>query len=377
MPVRLRTCLVALGLGSSPGVAHAAAPAARPAEEPARPTIVVTVHSDVDAVLDDALRAIQAHTQGGPTDLVIERSPIPGSDLRAQMRRAKTLAEQHAAAGVFWLDLESDDEFLLYLFEPEGLRVLVRKIPTSVEDQAAAIESLGVIVGSSSEAIAAGETIGMTPVDTEAVVVDPAKTESAAPEPPPVETSATVNAPPPKPPRAWKILRVSLAYTGSSYARAMPWQQGGSLALSAAVAPRLYLGLDYTMLAPDRVTTPVPLQLWRHPIAIHFGFHQMLVRWLALDAELAAGLTLDAWRRTDTDESGVRAIGTVAPWLYLRFAVWRGLSLDLGVGAEVPLNDFDYVWSCAGQMSTCPEDDVVVSPDPVRGRVRGGFSYSF
>jgi hypothetical protein len=104
----------------------------------------------------------------------------------------------------------------------------------------------------------------------------------------------------------------------------------------------------------------------------------MLVRWLALDAELAAGLTVDAWKRTDTDESGLRAIGTVAPWLYLRFLVWRGLSVDVGVGAEVPLNDFDYVWTCGNEMpGACPEDKVVVSPDPVRGRVRGGLSYSF
>lgn len=377
-PHTLGACLLA---GLTTGVIGAPARAAPPAPpddaQPEGSIVVVSVNSESDELLDSALRAIQAHTQGTAARVIIERSPIPGSDLRAQMKHAREVAEEHGADGVFWLDLENDEEFLLYLFEPEGLRVLVRRIPTSVEDRPAAIESLGVIVGSSSEAIAAGETIGMTPVDTEV--------ELAATEPPEPEPEATVTAtatpPPPPPPerpsRAWKILRVSVAYAGTSYASNMRWQQGGSIAVAGAIAPRLYLGADYTVLAPTSVSDPVPLQVMRHPLAVHFGFQQQLVNWLALDAQIGAGLTIDAWKRTDTDDQGLRFVGTVAPWLYFRFFLARGLSLDLGVGAEVALNEFDYIWSCDSAVMTCPEDLVVVDPDRFRGRVRGGFSYSF
>ena len=361
------------------GAAHAAPPAPPGDAQPEGSLVVVSVNSESDELLDSALRAIQAHTQGTAAKVIIERTPIPGSDLRAQMKHAREVADEHGADGVFWLDLENDEEFLLYLFEPEGLRVLVRRVPTSVEDRPAAIESLGVIVGSSSEAIAAGETIGMTPVDTE---VDLAASEPSKPEaePEPTISASAVPAPPPppeRPSRAWRILRISLAYAGTSYAPNMRWQQGGSIAVAGAIAPRLYLGADYTVLAPTAVDEPVPLQVMRHPLAVHFGFQQPLVDWLALDAQVGAGLTIDAWKRTDTDDQGLRFVGTVAPWLYFRFFLARGLSLDIGVGAEVALNEFDYVWSCDEAAMMCPDDLVVVDPDRFRGRLRGGFSYSF
>jgi hypothetical protein len=359
-----------------------AAPPAPPTErvqEETAPTIVVLVNGDVDELLDAALVAIQAHTQGRPVELLVERSPVEGSGLREQMKQARALAEEHDASGVFWLDLENDQEFLLYLFEPEGLRVLVRRIPTSVEDRPAAIESLGVIVGSSSEAIAAGETIGMTPVEEVAVVEAETEPEATAPTLPEEKPTVTADAPPAstKPGRAWKILRVSLAYAGTSYSDQVRWQHGGSLALSAAVAPRFYVGVDYTLLAPSTVDQPVPMRIFRHPIAAHFGFQQSLVSWLALDAQVSGGVTIDDWDRLDVDEGGVRSVASLGAWLYLHFFVGGGVSIDLGVGADAALSVFDYVATCNPNMMMCPDELVVIDPHILRGRVRGGVSYSF
>jgi hypothetical protein len=347
--------------------ALAVAVAVAPAEDPSpeRPTIVVSIDGHTEDLLAAAVRAIEAHAQG--VSLVVERSRLPGADLRAHMREAERLAQLHGATGVFWLDLQSEDEFLLYLFEPEGLRVLVRRIPTSAADRPAAIESVGVIVGSSSEALASGETIGMTPVDP-ALTREPEPESAPTPVPPPVEPR-----PPPAPaPRLWKHLRISLAYAGTTYARNMPWQQGGALAVAAAVAPRLHVGVEYSLLAPDRIREPIPLELWRHPIAAHVGFQQTLVRWLALDGQLAAGLTIDDWRRLDAQRSGLRAVGTVAPWTFLRVFLGGGFSLDVGVGAEFMLGSWRYTWQCEEQ-----RECVAVRPDVVRGRVRGGISYTF
>jgi hypothetical protein len=365
--VLLRGPFLALALAGL-GPPEPTASAGEAAADPEAAVVVLSLRGEGDELQQAAVRAIRAHMQGSPVELRIEHSLPSGSDLRSQMRAARELAQRHAAQGVFWLDLEQGDEFLLYLFEREGLRVLVRRIPTSEQDRPAALESLGVIVGSSSEALAAGETIGMTPVTT-ATEVGPGE---RAPEPAPTAVRPTqVRS---SPARAWKTVRVSLAYAGTSYAPNLRWQQGGVVALAAAVAPRLYVGADYTLLSPSRIDEPVSLELWRHPIAAHFGFHQPLVRWLALDAELAGGVTLDRWRRTDLRLAGVRAIGTLAAWVHLRFRVVAQLSVDVGVGAEVPLNRFDYTFECT--TAPCPDARAVV-PDPVRGRVRGGLSYSF
>src|SRR6185503_11183674 len=132
----------------------------------------------------------------------------------------------------------AEKDWLIYLAEPHGERVLVRRIPVGADGTVAAVEAAAVITRESTEALLAGQKIGMEPI------VMPA--EPGAPPAPATPTQPS--APRPRTPAAPEPRHgvvLSLAYYGDGFARRIPWQSGVRLSAVFRSSLGLYAGLGY------------------------------------------------------------------------------------------------------------------------------------
>ncbi|MBM4362832.1 MAG: hypothetical protein FJ104_09140, partial [Deltaproteobacteria bacterium] len=152
------TCAVALSLLGA-GAAQGAEPS------PSREVVFVEpAGGSVDPELRAALEA-QLATSAVPLSFVRFAAPLP--TLREQVAAARALAAGREVAGIFWLDDRAGDDWMLYLAEPDGDRVLVRRIEVDRGNLGAASEGSAVILRDSATALLAGSTLGMQPLALE------------------------------------------------------------------------------------------------------------------------------------------------------------------------------------------------------------------
>jgi hypothetical protein len=320
-----------------------------------QPTVVLVTPLDPSAAQTETLEAIRAQLSDLPVRLVVEPRG-PTGDLRAQLDVATGLAATHHARGVFWLDVDTPGDALLYLLDAEGRRLLLRRIRRdAAAGDAALTEEVANVARAHVAALAEGREIGMVPVTL------------PTPTPP---TPARKPAPPAPPSRRRSTLALDVAYVGSAWASAFPWQSGTVLGLEWAhdlgFLARLGLTVFPSTNFDDGATT---IRLTRHPVELAAGWDVHVDR-LRLGGEL--GATVDPITRTTMHvPPGVRPApdavdGTFAlsPKVRIALRVWPWLSLFTRIGVDFFLVQNDFRLS---------DQPAFVSPHAVRARLELGI----
>jgi hypothetical protein len=328
------------------------------------------------------LRAVRAHVASEGEPLHVERPGAWPPSQQARIREAMGLAARHAARGVLWVEAPEGDDVLLYLVEPEGLRVLLRRIPAPQGERPATFESLGVIVGSVARGLQEGRTIGMTEAPADARD-DAAEAVEAAPEARGTDTPRVVPKPGPVPPvparrRDWRRLRVAAGWIGSTYGDPDHWQNAFGAAIHVRPVRRLELGIAYDGALPARiVTADAELVLRRHQVVLTVGYVGTVYR--RVDLELVAVGGLEAQSREAS--SNVVAVGPDRRFLLAVFGARGRLAVrlvgELRALAEVGV---DGIVAHVDQVIVPPGSDmrrVLLDAWPARVRVGAGLAYAF
>ncbi len=366
-------------------------PAAEPAPEAAAqaaPRVLVLVPEGDAEERAGFIRAVQAHLAS--SDVTVERRPIPAHVPRtvaALAAHASAAAAAAGALGAFWIE-SAEQAVLVYLVEPDGARILVRRLDRPPGTEAAVAESVGVVVRASAEALAAGRRIGMT-----AVPAPPPAAREVSPSPPPEVSEPPASAPPevseppapapppPRPPagsrRPPRRPRVDLRsfYAGGNLAAGIPWQHGVGGDVLVEPLPRFFVAVGYTYFPPARVSTPwLSVLLDRHAPRVDLGGRP----WVHRRAELAlrAGASLEILRRRSVPGSlpaqtpSRRVVPVLGAGVELRVRLVRRFFAWVGAGADVPLVRPRYL------VVPDPADDpvVVTRLDAVRGTFAAGLA---
>lgn len=333
----------------------------------------------IRASLTDAL---EAQLTGTGTTLHWHTLTGLGTDLRAAIDQGKPLSEEHAALGVFWLDASGSDDWLLYLMDASGERVLARRIEAAAASPAATIEAIAVIVREAAAALVAGRPIAMAPVAT--VPADPAPepavepTAPIAPAPaPPTARSPIAASPPTAPPTQTPgAFRFALSYVGSPLSEDQPWQSGLGLQLSAFHEAGLFVGLGYTLLPTINARAAgFALTVHRRPIRVLFGAGMALGRSLRVDAEgaglldVATRTTLSTPETAEPTRADTKLIVGASIAARLSWIPQPSVELFLSLGADVFLNRFDYVSERDGMQQT------LLSPWPLSPTAELGIAF--
>lgn len=303
------------------------------ASGPTPQRVVLLVPPALAGEAGEALEAIRAQMAGSQVELVVD-SPEPArsvpSDIRSAIEAASAAAQKHGALGTFWLDVRPPNDIVLYLFEPEGSRVLLRRVHRKDAAPSAAYEEVAAIVRSTTTALREGREIGM---------------ESIGPEPPP-PPPAVEPAPKREPHAAADLAHawLALTYAGDTYANAHPWQSGGGVSAALAPVRSLYAGAGLTFYPPFDFTVPgATASLTRLDFDAFFGLVHSAGP-LALGGEIAFVVD-DSMRDTVEHGPQVRAAPSSSQASFggaVRARLWWSLPKPLewlrfvgGIGAEV------------------------------------------
>lgn len=130
---------------------------------PSNQTVVVIAERHRGDLTGKLLEAVQGHLLDLPVALKIEWVESMEESLRSKVRLARQAALRNDAVTVFWADISSPEQIFLYLSHPAGERILIRDLGGENESEASRLETLGIIVRTSVEAILEGGTIGIHP----------------------------------------------------------------------------------------------------------------------------------------------------------------------------------------------------------------------
>jgi hypothetical protein len=217
----VRAALVLAGALFAPGAAFAQEDAGAPAV--ARREVEVAIAGDekpraaVETVLRERVSGLKLSPSFRAIDAVASRDVL-----------ATTATTDDRLARV-WIDLSDREKVALYVVDEVKERVLVRTIVRNANPEVT-WEELGLIVGVTLEALAAGQLIGIT---------RDAAREELLPPPPPVPIAPAPAPPPPDRPAPPPPIRATWKPAGGlGYVGEVP---GGGLGLTSAVALLLEL----------------------------------------------------------------------------------------------------------------------------------------
>jgi hypothetical protein len=302
----------------------------------------------IQAALSDAL---DAQLTGSGTAVHWLAMTSPSTDLRAAIAQGKPAAATHHAAGVFWLDSSSADDWLLYLMDASGERILARRMEGAAQALSAAVEAIAVIVRESARALLAGQPIEMEPV---AEITPPAAAAPTQPAPSAVpEPAPSAPAPAPTEAPAETVagpIRAGIAYVGGPLSRSVWWQHGLALQLGLMLRSGLYMQLSYALLPPTEVTQGAfGMSVQRHPTRLGIGYRAHVGGGLRLDAEAQAVVDPTQRHTLATPNTSAGTPDDTA-WIFgasaqgrLTLVVQARVELFLGLGLDVFFNRFDYV----------------------------------
>jgi hypothetical protein len=334
-----------------------------------RPPAIVFIAPST-AELDKELRdALTAQLSGASAELVFEHFAAEGASLRRQMQEASAIARAHSAAGVFWLDPQPDGDWLLYFVDPDGNRMLVRRIDAPAIS--AGVEAVAVITRQSIDALLAGGTIGMQSVPKSQASAVPPSQPAAPLEPHPTKPPDSNQPSPP----FFSGLSFSAAYFGDLPASEIGWQSGLAIGVGYRFSPGFYVDAGYTLLpGVEVVSDPIVLKITRYPIHIEGGFafgHGRLV------PAIGGRATVEIRGRHALSTSGsftgtpdrTRAVVLLSPRLRLDYAFSLALGAYVAAGVDFEVNGFSFVSRIAGQ------DRVVLEPYVARPTIEVGLSF--
>lgn len=347
-------------------------------------TVIFMVPRKLDATTEQALEAVQAQITELPASVMV-LSMGRARSLTDKTAKASELAAQNSAAGVFWLEM-SDDELLLHLVDPEGERILVRRVSRASGDTAA-IDSVAVIARGLTRALLEGRQIGLEPLP--GVPVPPP--EDTTPDDPPDEPAQPVD---PKKDRG--VFRVMTMYHGNSYAPQQSWQSGVSIAAAWQFKIGVYAGAGYTVspqkfatrLSSQTADTALVINIARNPIDVFAGY-QWRKGAFALDAQLGLvldintvrAITLDPTQNTP-DEDRLDYIDSrpvlfgIAPRVAAHWRPLEVFSLFFGVGADFQVVNRQYFVEFFDPDTNSFLDKVTyLEPRVVRPHIVAGVSF--
>jgi hypothetical protein len=327
---------------------------------------------ELDASLRDALTA---QLSGSSAVLVFEHFSVDGAPLRRQVSEARSLAAAHDAAGVYWLDAQSEKDWLLYLAERSGDRVLVRRLEIETGGTAAAVEAVSVITRQSTDALLAGQTIGMQPVD---VPAEGGASSEPSPQPA-VPPASGAEEPKPRtptvagPPR--RAIAIGIGYYGDSFASQIPWQSGMRFGASYRSSFGLYAGAGYVFFRESTVQAPhVAFQITRTPIDLGVGLE--LARGRLVPSVGLRGIVDVVHRQGISAEPPAVAtpdttlpVVFLSPRLQVGYTVSEALGVYLGGGVDFAINAFSFISRVDGR------DDVLLSLRGVRLSAEAGLTF--
>lgn len=314
----------------------------------ARPNLVFVLPQDLDAELqnavEDAIGTQLALVNARPILLDAPASPSPLT-IEERVATSVTLAEQHDAVGVLWLDIRPTDHWFVYAMDRRAERVVVRPLLVRKESLAAGIESVSVIARASAEALVRGE-----PVLGEPVEVPPPRPPPPTAAPTPAPAAAPAPADEPGTAQSHE-LRLALGYHGETFASEQPWQSGAVVGASFLWSNGPYVGASFSWFPEHTFGDSVRFAVQRRPLSLLGGFRFRLGEHLALDAELGATLDVRSRRTVDTpvtvaarpDER--RYVVSIVPRARLEALPARWLGLFAALSLDVLLNEFDYLIS--------------------------------
>jgi len=327
----------------------------------AQGSMVFLLAPDMEPVVRAALiDAVEAHLTGTGTTLhwhpMTNASGSP--DLRAAIEQGKPVARAQQAAGVFWLDASDSADWLLYLMNTGGDRIVARRLEGASATPSASVEAVALIVRESAAALIAGLPIAMDPVAPPATAPDPNAVSATTPTSPTTETTPANSAPgaaaaaSPAATTAFEpgALRVSLAYLGTPLSNQVPWQHGLSLRVLGVTDAGWFAGLGFTLFSSvDVDAEDASVNLQRRPFRAIVGGEFRVTKGVRVALDLSAIVDFTARRTTTTaddtnatdSETQVILGGGVAA--RIAWALQPTVDLFVGVGVDGFLNRFDYV----------------------------------
>jgi hypothetical protein len=321
--------------------------------------------------LPDALRdALSAQLSGGESTLLFDRFSTEASTLRRQVAEARRLAATYHATGVFWLDAPTDKDWLLYLAEPTGDRILVRRITVETNGTAAATEAVAVITAESSRALVHGETIGMQPVSLPAEAAPP----SSPPPAPPAPLAPAKRAPPAPLPGARPF--AGFAYYGDGPAEEIRWQSGARVSVGVRFPSGLYLNGGYLSFKQATIKGPeLSFQVSRTPLDLGLGFGFGWKRWtwaaeLRGVADILSREVISTGSTLQSTPDRTRVMIFVSPRSRVDLAISSAFGAYVAGGLDFALNSFSFVSRV---------DNVnhpLLQPAPVRPAFEVGASFT-
>ena len=360
--------VIAAGL-SWPLAAAAEGGGSEPGAESPCVVLVLPVGAGPDVEL-----AVRAHLVDVAARVVVVHSDVT-APFREHLARAGELAAANDAIGVVWVDLSSaEGDVLLYLFNREGTRTMVRRLEEDETTPAARVEELGLVTGSMISAVVEGGTIDVRPPEVEApepVAAEPARTEP----PPPVEEPERgrrrrFDDLEPRPP----FIEVTAGYAGQLLHEALPWQNGVRTTVAwLSPSGRWSTGVAYVfwVAAPFEVEG-VRLRLQRHSWEV-FGSFSVPLRVLRVGGELAFFGELTQRETQEIQGTGAEPESDVILGLAARIRIhvqlWRWLGLSGIVGVDGLVRRVRY-------LVDTPDSEVEVLLDPLLIRPMVGIALS-
>lgn len=346
--MRLASARVSLLLASL--VLHTGPARAEPPAGTSRTVVFLATDGADGSARRAVLDAVRAQLRDLPVTLRVEDAPGPRDDLRATAARARSVAEQHHAVGVLWLDLHAGGDALLYVVEPAGERVLVRRVQAE-KSSAAELEQLGLIVRGTVTALLDGAVVGLVPREgsASAPTAERAPAPSAAAPPPPAPDRAAPPSPPAVPPPS--VLRrftIGLGYAGNAFVSGGAWQSGLRVSVTFQASSVFDVTAGYTIFQPTelRVAAAV-VRLHRHPIEVglsrHLRFGRLGVRAAALafvDPITRATLSIAGASSLPSDRTSF--VGGFSPRIEGTFGLTPTVRLFAGGGADIGVNRIGY-----------------------------------
>lgn len=389
----MRRIVLALALGTA-AVGVWAAPASVDALGPhARDEPGVVVYGDqADDDFSQAWGAVETHLRG--SGFAARSEGVGDEDTRAQA--ALSLAEREPdLVAVFWWvhDARGDT---LFAFDVRARVYLRRQIDVADGEQAAALESLAMIVETTADALRHGDEVAM--IEASAAELEAAEASLDAdgdaagevePEPerepePELEPDGESEAPSastdPEPRASRRIaLWASARYEGEALAPTRPWSSGVGLRAGVGPLPSLGIELGYALhprvgfsLAPADGDGSVA----RHTLDLVVAFRRRVHPVVELRA--GGGAQLELWRWTAVGTSALRPQPRLQLELGLRLFPHRAVFFELGGFAAASLTDLEFV-VCEAEQGSCSGAArvPVLSPHRVRGGLRIGLGGRF
>jgi hypothetical protein len=347
-----------------------------PQQAPAK--VLIQISGDAPPARKSSLAgALEAQFAALDIALEIDVGAQAPTSAAERFERGRALASQRDARAVFWIELDGETLWFVYMMDPIDERILVRQVDAAAPG--AAVEALAVITKASTQALLAGNLASLQaeelPPPAPAVLAPPPEPPAAPPAvaPPAAPPAVAPPAAPPPPAAAPERggLRLAVGYAGCTFADEHTWQNGLGLNASWVTNRGLYAGLGYTFYEASEPDDPVDIRVLRHPVSAQVGQRLWKGR-LAVDLE--AGLVVDILTRStagtpdgvEAKPDSTRVTVALAPKLRTELGLIGPLAAYLDLGLGYIINNFEYIAADPAR--------VVLTPHRLRAELGAGLA---